>query len=135
MKLFFDIWNSFRALPLWVQIWVALILVPVNMAPLFFINQPSGWLIAILAIIGIAPNTAIIIIEKGFSKLMAFPHLLPWSILIVILIFARPEGSEGYQIILWVLLIINSISLIFDFPDAYKWWKGDRKIAGYIEEK
>ncbi len=134
MKLFLDIWNSFRSLPLWVQFWMALILVPTNMAPLFFIDQPSGWLIAILAIIGMAPNIVIITMEKGFSKLMAFPHLLPWTILIGILIFARPDGSNQYQIVLWILLIINSISLLFDFPDAYKWWKGDRQIAGFHKE-
>lgn len=135
MKLFFDIWSSFRSLPLWVQIWVALILVPINMAPLFFIDQPSGIMIAILAIIGIAPNIGVIIMERGFSKLMALPHLLPWSILIAILLINRPEGSQAYQIFLWALLIINTVSLLFDYPDAYKWWKGDRNIAGYPEEK
>ncbi len=135
MKLFFDIWSSFRALPLWVQFWVAIVLAPINMAMVFFIDQPMGMLIAILAIIAIAPNIIVIIMERGFSKLMAFPHLLPWSILIVILLFYRPEGSQQYQMALWALLIINSISLLFDYPDAYKWWKGDRKIAGYFEDK
>ncbi len=135
MKLFFDIWSSFRALPLWVQFWVAIVLAPINMAMVFFIDQPMGMLIAILATIAIAPNIIVIIMERGFSKLMAFPHLLPWSILIVILLFYRPEGSQQYQMALWALLIINSISLLFDYPDAYKWWKGDRKIAGYFEDK
>ena len=32
---FQDVWISFRSLPVWVQFWVALILMPVNMASLF----------------------------------------------------------------------------------------------------
>lgn len=129
-KLVFDIWNSFRSLPLWVQIWVALILAPVNMAALIFISQPSGILIAFLAIIGIAPNIIIIIAERGFSKLMAFPHIPPWTILLAILLFARPEGSAQFQLYLTILLGVNAISLAFDYPDAYKWWRGDKNIAG-----
>jgi len=130
MKLILDIWNSFRSLPLWLQIWVALILAPTNMASVLFIDQPTGMVIAFLAVIGIAPNIAVILYERGFSKLMAFPHLLPWLILISILLFNRPDGTPQYEIFLWALLIANSISLLFDFPDAYKWWRGDKKIAG-----
>ncbi len=44
-----EIWSSFRALPALVQIWVAFILAPVNMATILFINQPGGLLVAALA--------------------------------------------------------------------------------------
>ena len=33
-----DIWRSLRSLPLWVQIWVAGILVPVNVLPFFLLD-------------------------------------------------------------------------------------------------
>jgi len=36
-----DIWRSLRSLPLWVQIWVVAILVPVNVLP-FFVLDVSG---------------------------------------------------------------------------------------------
>ncbi len=42
---------------------------------------------------------------------------------------AMPQGSAAYSIFLWILIIVNGISLMFDFPDALKWRKGDRVIA------
>ena len=124
-----DIWHSFRAMPLWVQIWVALLLVPINLAAIFFIDQPSGVWVAILAIGAMMLNIPVMLYDKGFSKLMAFPHLIPWTILVLWIAFARPVGTEAYATYLWILLITNVISLGFDFPDAVKWWKGDRQPA------
>lgn len=125
-----DIWRSYRSLPLWVQIWVFGILVPVNSAALFFIFQPFGILIAFLAISAMLPNIAVMLYERGLSKLMAIPHLLPWSILVIWLFIAMPQGSTAYIAYLWVLLAVDAISLAFDFPDALKWLRGDRRIAG-----
>ncbi|WP_228408756.1 hypothetical protein [Profundibacter amoris] len=67
------------------QIWVALILVPVNMASLLFLNEPKGMLIAALAVGGMMPNIAIMLAERGLSKMMALPHLLIWIPLLLIL--------------------------------------------------
>ncbi len=39
-----DIWRSFRALPLWVQVWVALWLVPMNLLGFAFLPHPLAWL-------------------------------------------------------------------------------------------
>ncbi len=124
-----EIWKSFRAMPTWVQIWVGLLLTPINMAAIFFIDQPSGVWIAILAIGAMLANMPIIVYDRGFSKLMAFPHLIPWTILVIWITFARPMGSDEYDTYLWILLFTNAISLGFDFPDAWEWWKGDREPA------
>ena len=124
-----DIWKSFRAMPTRVQIWVAFLLVPINMVAIFFINQPSGVWIAILAIGAMMLNLPIMLYDRGFSKLMAFPHLIPWTVLVIWISFARPTGSEAYDTYLWILLLTNIISLAFDFPDAMKWLNGDREPA------
>ncbi len=123
-------WVSFRAMPVWVQIWVAFILVPINMVSLFFIDQQGGILVAFLANIAMMLNMPVMLYDRGFSKMMALPHLIPWSILVGILIFARPEATGHYDTYLYVLLGTNLISLLFDFPDAVKWLGGDRKVAG-----
>ena len=128
--IFLDIWRSFRALPLWVQFCVAGILVPVNSAAIFFVLQPSGSWVALLAIGAMLPNIAIMLYERGLSKMMAWPHLLPWSALVLWLLLAMPEGSAGYGAYLWILLAVDALSLAFDYPDALKWLKGDRTIAG-----
>jgi hypothetical protein len=126
---FVDIWRSYRSLPLWVQIWVAGILAPVNSAAIFFIFQPYGIWVAFLAIGAMLPNIAIMLYERGLSKMMAWPHLLPWTILVLWLAFAMPQGGAAYGIFLWILLAVDAISLAFDFPDALKWLKGDRAVA------
>ena len=87
MTLIRDIWRSFRALPLWVQIWVGVILVPVNMASLWFANETMGALIAVLAVSGMVPNLLIIFFDRGFSKAMALPHLAIWIPLAAFLIW------------------------------------------------
>ena len=106
------------------------ILVPVNMASLFFINEPQGILIAFLAIIAMMLNMPVMLYDRGFSKLMAFPHLIPWTVLVALLIFSRPAATGMYDTYLWVLMGVNIISLVFDYPDALKWWRGDRAPAG-----
>ena len=125
-----DWWISFRALPGWVQIWVMLILVPVNMLSLAFLAMPLGVWIAFLAIIAMALNLPIMWVNRGFSNAMALPHLLPWTILVLWLLFARPEASGLHALYLSVLLVVDAISLMFDYPDAIKWLRGDRTVAG-----
>ncbi|MEM6611409.1 MAG: hypothetical protein AAF652_03990 [Cyanobacteria bacterium P01_C01_bin.72] len=111
------IWRSFFNLPTWVQIWMMLILGPVNLATLTFLDQPAGTLIAALALSGMIITVGIVLAVGKFSKLAAAGHILPWTPLMWILIFARPEGSPIYQIFLTTLLVINAISLAFDFND------------------
>ncbi len=117
-------------MPFWVQVWVAFILVPVNMASLCFINEPNGLWVAFLANIAMMLNLPVMLYDRGFSKLMAFPHLIPWTFLVVWLFFARPEATGAYDTFLWVLLVVDVIALAFDYPDAVKWWNGERTPAG-----
>jgi len=127
---FLDIWRSFRALPLWVQIWVFGILVPVNSAAIFFLGEPGGIWVAVLAIGAMLLNAPVMLVERGFSKAMALPHLLPWSLLVLWLVFFPPQWQGGAAGFLWLLLAVDSISLLFDYPDALNWWRGDRRVAG-----
>jgi hypothetical protein len=119
-----DIWHSFRGLPLWVQIWVAVILAPVNLMPLFFLGQPQGVLIAGLAITGMALNLPIMIAARGMSGAMALPHLLCWvpmAIVVAGMLSAAETLNPAYVRFLWLLLIVDVISLVFDVRDAAHW--------------
>lgn len=128
--LIMDVYTSYRALPGWVQIWVMFFLMPVNMASLFFINQPMGLWVAVLANIAMMLNLPVMLYDRGFSKMMALPHIIPWTALVGLILFARPQASGLYDIYLWVLLGTNTVSLLFDYPDAHKWFHGDRAVAG-----
>lgn len=131
MRLIGDIWASYRALPGWVQLWLAFVLVPVNFASLFWIGVAGGAVVAILAVGGIMPNTVILVRERGLSKALAFAHLAVWPILIVVLaIWLGNGGSEVPRWYLWLLLGVNLVSLGFDLRDGWHWLRGDRAVAG-----
>lgn len=113
--------KSHFELPIWVQVWMNFILGPINLATLAFLNEPSGDLIAALALSGMALTVAIVFAEGGFTKAAAAGHVLPWTALVLMLAFARPEGSAIYQTFLTALLVTNVISLTFDFNDLRVW--------------
>ncbi len=125
-----DCLQSYRALPIWVQIWVMFILMPMNMASLYFIGEPMGLWVAFLANIAMMMNLPVMIRDRGFSKLMAVPHLIPWIALVALLLLWRPDVTGLYDWYLTALLITNIISLFFDIPDAISWFGGSREVAG-----
>ena len=115
------IMESHAALPTWVKIWMNFILGPVNLASLVFISEPRGALVAALAIGGMVLTVIIVMVSGGFTKLAAAGHILVWTPLVLMLVFSNPAGSEIYQMYLMVLLIVNSISLAFDYNDIRLW--------------
>lgn len=129
-NVFVDIWTSFCSMPLWVQVWMMFLLVPINGLSLFFIDQPIGELVAILALGGIVPNIAVLFYERGFSRLMALVHILPWSVLVIIVLINRPDVIEVYETYLLILAAINILSLAFDIPEAVQWLKGKKGTLG-----
>ncbi len=131
LSMIMDIWRSFRRLPVWVQLWVGLILVPVNVATVMFLSAPYGTLIAVLSLAGMVPNLLILMRERGFSKTMALPHLAFWPFLVLAIVWALVTApmSDAARTFFIAVLVIDVISLAFDIPDAMKWLKGDRDIA------
>lgn len=131
------VWRSFLTLPRWVQVWVALILFPANMASLLFLDTWAGvaaaWAFAFVCL----TNFPIMFIERGLGRLMAIPHLFAWIPLQVLLVM-RLQGDVGglppevrEQTFILALLVINGISLIFDLLDTARWLRGERDIPGH----
>lgn len=125
-----QIWQSYRRLPLWVQLWVALILVPVNAASLFFVTQPAGAWLALMAVGAMLCNGVLMLVERGFSKVMALPHVLIWTPMLGLILWLLAQDiADGFRTYLLILLAVDVVSLILDFIDTRKWLSGDRKIA------
>lgn len=125
-----EVFHSYRRLPLWVQVWVSFILVPVNAASLAFLSEPWGLWIAALAVGAMLLNGVIMLVERGFSKLMALPHVLIWiPMLGLVLWLLAQDIAPACRIYLLILLAVDLVSLIFDLIDTRKWLSGDRKIA------
>jgi hypothetical protein len=124
-----EIWQGFRALPTWVQIWIALILVPVNLAAVLFWQSSSGVIIAVLAVGGMAPNLFLMFIQRGFGKAMALSHLVLWIPLLFIIAPKMGFGSI-FAFYLGILFVVDAISICFDVKDSWEWLKGDRVVPG-----
>lgn len=131
-----DIWKSYRSLPTWVQIWVALILVPVNAAAFFLLDTWLGVATAIAAIFVVLTNAPIMWVCRGMSRLMSVPHLFAWIPLQVLIPIRLAEmvGSGPVSDAEWafgiVLFVINGISLVFDVIDSFRWLRGEREVPG-----
>ena len=131
-----SVWRSYRSLPLWVQIWVGAILVPVNGAAFFLMDTWTGVAAAVAAVFVVATNVPIMLIEGGMSRLMAIPHLFAWVPLSVFILgrffnlVGGPPMSKKELIFAIFLLIVNGISIIFDTIDTVRWCRREREIPG-----
>ena len=126
-----DLWQSFMRLPLWVRLWVVVFLAPVNAATLAFLGEPYGLVIALLAYAGMVPNIAIMGIERGVSRLMAVPHLIFWTPMLIVVVIALSGDAVSSPVhygFLGLLFVVDMVSLAFDARDTRDWWNGKRAI-------
>jgi len=130
------IYQSYRSLPLWVQIWVGLILVPANAAAFVLLDTWLGVAAAIAAVFVVVTNAPIMWFTGGMSRLMSVPHLFAWFPLQVLIVMRLAEmvGPSPVLAVEWVfgviLFVINGISLVFDTIDSWRWIKGEREVPG-----
>ena len=129
MSLVRDVLGSAQRLPLAVQAWVFLVLMPVNLAALVVVGQPLGPLVAALAVGALAVNGVVMVLDRGFSLAMALPHVVLWVPLLGVIGYAllgRDDVGGAYAAYLVVLLVVDAVSLWFDVPDAKRWLDGQR---------
>ena len=129
--------KSFFALPIWVIAWIAIFLVPANFASFLFLHTQTGVWVALLGAGAILINLVIVWINGGFSRVLAIPHVLLWIPLQIILIKQIPglEAASMEHTLCMAVLIINGISLLFDFTDCWRWYRGERNIVGFKDHK
>ncbi|HQR70758.1 MAG TPA: hypothetical protein PLE54_09150 [Burkholderiaceae bacterium] len=131
-----EIWHSYRSLPLWVQLWVGLVLVPVNALSLALLDHWAGRAAALAALAVVATNLPIMWLERGMSRLMAVPHLLIWGPLQGVLVLRLLERVGPLPVaaveclFILTLLVVNGISLAFDALDTWRWLRGERAVPG-----
>ena len=127
------IWRSTRALPLWVQLWVVL-LIAVNTAAFFMTGTPTGQWTAIAWVFVMIANTVIPWASAGITRAMSLPHVI-WLPLVGWLVWRlwlggapAPMGTEATYAL--IVIVVNGISLAFDAVDSWKWLKGEREVVG-----
>lgn len=128
-----DSMRSFFALPRWVQLWVGVVLVPVNVAPFFLLDTPVGRAAAIASVFVLLTNVPIMLHARGMSRLMSVPHLIAWiplvPYLVARLVFKMPV-INAEVLLASALVVVNGISLVFDMMDTMRWLCGRREIPG-----
>lgn len=132
---------SWRALPLWVEFWVVYLLIA-NLLCVFG-TSVQAQAIGICGLFILVTNTAVVIIWAGFTKVMSFFHLIAWIPLVIYLILSLILPAAGIwtsqELELWsydwfltiIVIITNTISLVFDILDCYRYIKGDRAVPGH----
>lgn len=126
------IWQSYRSLPGWVQIWVAVVLIPVNVLPFLWLDTWTGKAGAAAALFVVITNLPIMWIACGMSRAMSLPHLLAWiplEIMLALRVFGTALSTPELTLAL-LLLFVNGVSLIFDALDSWRWWRGERDLPG-----
>ncbi len=127
MGLLTDITTSLLRAPLGVLVWMSVALLPVNVASLFFLDEPLGGVVAALAVGGLLPNLVIMARYRGFTSVMGVPHTMAWIPLLVVALVAltTQDVSTSYAVFLGVLVVVDGISLYFDVPDTLRWRRGE----------
>lgn len=114
--------RSLRRMPLWVQIWMALILIPTNFGALFFLGEPYAVTVLILANAAMVIVAGMIVVQGGTSKIVSAPHVVcrvALLALLAVLLTGGIEASAGYAHYLWVLMAVNTVALGLD---GYATW-------------
>ncbi|MEX0346910.1 MAG: hypothetical protein AB3N20_18450 [Rhizobiaceae bacterium] len=128
--------KSTFALPVWVLVWIFVFLLPANFAGFWFLDTDVGFWVSVLGAGAIIVNMIPVLVNGGVSKVLAIPHLIFWiplEIILLRLVMTGDLATSEWRLAIAVL-IINGISLGFDFYDTAEWWKGNRKVVGYEDE-
>mgnify|MGYP000294414324 FL=1 len=118
MKLYHAPYLFFRDLvrgPLWINIWVQ-ILMMVNFAGVFFWHEPLAQLIFFTFVI--TSFFMMYLYSKfGMARILGLGHVL-WLLLIPYLMMVWPTLSGDIKHYITIVIICNTISLIFDINDV-----------------
>jgi hypothetical protein len=129
--LWHDQWRSYRSLPSWVQVWVAW-LVLVNLIGAADRSTPTGRETRRATWVFLPVNTALVILQRGYSGALSFSHLVAWPLLVLRLLRRRgePDCGRRERRVATLVAVTNAVSLAFDVLDASRWIGGHRAIAG-----
>ncbi|MEM6986272.1 MAG: hypothetical protein AAF499_07005 [Pseudomonadota bacterium] len=122
--------QQLQAMPQWLQIWLAVLAV-MNTLSLFFLRHASGRLVFVVWVIIVAVNSWVFMQAGGFTRSMAFIHML-WIPMIVWLGLMPHRDKDTGLLRTWLLLLVlvNCISIGFDVLEIVRWLAGDRGVIG-----
>lgn len=124
--------------PMWVQIWLNVLLVGAFILPLSFLIWRQSRLAGVVTLAG-ALIAAVAIMwmygQLGYVKLLGLPHVILWTPVSVYLWrqIRRQDMPAWPRRLMSVSLAIIVISLAFDYVDVARWVLGERAaMAGTL---
>jgi len=127
MKAMIDFFRTMLKMPKPWLVWLTFLMAANMVGPVVFIKTPEACIVILAAMAGAAIQIAIFR-SKGFVRLLGIGHL-PW-VPLVLWLWSRLEQlpQEGF-FRFWVLAVIflNTLSLIIDATDVFRYISGDRE--------
>tara|TARA_B100000315_G_C14511865_1_gene557353 strand:- start:781 stop:1161 length:381 start_codon:yes stop_codon:yes gene_type:complete len=108
-------------------IWMQILMLFNIVIPIFFFQSLEAK-VALLCML-IALSLGLFLFKlKGYTRLLGLMHF-PWIGLIIFLIYRIPRMQPGLTFGIWViaLIVLNSVSLIYDITDVVKYMAGQRE--------
>ncbi len=112
--------------PSWIQIWL-LILSVTNLAAVIFafFDRRAHWVLtAMLAVMIVMPE---MFDRFGYTRILGLTHVIFWTPLVIYLWRARQPDDLKTWVgrYLYLVIIVNGISLIIDYIDVARFLLGD----------
>ncbi len=105
--------------PLWVVIWVN-ILMAVNLAGVFFWSEPVSQVVFYTFMV--TATWMIALYHRfQFQKILGLGHVL-WLILVPYLVIVWPDLTGQVKGYIGTVILVNSLSLVFDINDVYQYF-------------
>ena len=114
-------------MPIYVQLWLML-LVALNMiVPLFFLARLEAILVLAAAMAGMIAQT-VVTAYSGFTRLLGLGHIFWFPLLYFIWIrLDMIPADDFFGIWIRVLMTLNALSLVIDVIDVIRYATGDRE--------
>ena len=119
--------DMFSYMPVWVRIWLVVMMSALFVAPMFFLEHAAAhWMAGTFRLGGVIMG--LMHMKMGITKLMGLAHI-PWLIP-VFLIFrdlSLPVDGQSYQVWLLVAATLSVVCLLIDVADVTQYLSGKNR--------
>ena len=127
MKAFIKFNKGVMKMPIAWQLWLMLLVAANVVAPLFFLHHLEAQVVLGTFLAGAMLMTWLTG-RFGFTRILGLGHVL-WVPLLAFLLarVGHIPGNDAYGIWIWSLIVLNSVSLVIDAVDVFRYIAGDRE--------
>ena len=127
MKAFIKFNKGVMKMPIAWQLWLMLLVAANAVAPFFFSHHLEAQ-VALGTFLVSAMLMTWLTGRFGFTRILGLGHIF-WIPLLAFLLarVGHIPGNDAYGIWIWSLIVLNSVSLVIDAVDVFRYIAGDRE--------